>query len=1838
MAVGKRVAALIVMALISTATPAIYQIGVEPRVAGARCNIKINSLELDQDYTTENMAIFKAYLRVENNEPVDVILSQLTLDVYHYSSSGRYELIGTLNTTRDYTVPGRGVIQSVKDEGVVTTIYPAENDRVPVVGRLALYQDRAGGSATTEAMADLISKGFVTLYTKGYADVGPFSFQFDSDHSLSLNFWDPNFVIEDVFPYLEESDADYDPEYTTGDQYEDSGVGKYVIHAKMHNPSGIPFVISDYNFSLVDNNDVVRARGIPLSTTLDSAYDPDVTQEESGGLTREVLSKVYKDGETATVFTTDSDEWQDVFFGVDFTDYDPDHYNPGAYLNPDQQDSLTRNNIHWFFNKLLTQPVLNDITLRGTLDMLIGYYDGNRAKGITVSVGSENPSEEQFNIFNVNFYQKHYNDYDGKTPLSIEEQMLPGKVELESVRIDSETDDITFNMSSVINFTNPYRFEISFSDFGTNYYRVDKNNVLNPLETFSFGSTEDVDLRSVTVDPATRTDDLSNPKLSDTITQIDHNFTMEFNTANYEGASGISKVLTDMNIDDSLVNWTDIFWLMSPKAGAMDVDPLVIMKNLISNGLDPLEHLADVEVKEALMTGGEAYWPLDAMWFGSRDDRSYWEMKSGTRPRGESGDLHPIDGSDPDSPSRPGYAYRYYVMNPVTVGSNWNAFTASGSRQWEMASRDPTVASSWTYDTSRSGVESDFVGLIAPGFEESGDRPASGGAYPDDTVWRIYSEQGDEPQDYLWGYWYDWYELLRNYYISYHPSAYQGGDPYGTDKGMAFCQDFELMDPSDPDAPTSLTADDVVSATMSISYRYPTGGASSGRFGLGRHRDLGGGNYNYDYSVLSGVEESTAYRMWKSSSSIYGKTLASDGSREWQSEVIDITSIIQQALSDYAGSGDPNDLKFELAFGVHQDTFNHVNFDDVQIQIDYKNPLPSEFEISSLFTRTEAIDEEDGNMWNLLSDIEFNATNFASFLGNDFGKGIGSEQPNLLSYLHGTDVDLSEMVNILDDEPGTIDGSEPISFLKMLNESRYIIRPGGESQGRVYVDDYGWRDEVGNYWVIEDPYKASKHLSDTLARTIRANSAGTRSPEHALDEELWLMFDNLGLYMPWVIMYLLGHGWSKDDVFDALEALGFASEVKQDWAGTDSNGLLTANLEILIGLEVLGGDGEMSDPEEGTFEFPMGQTVSDGYQELFRYLMDSGIPQEYGSGTNPYSVDDARTLVESGSIIDGLPSTEVEFDTTFDIEWEVFGIPITIPFDIAVTVQLTPKAFSLGMWMENLDTESKLVPTPINVDPADNPYLSGRYEGGQYYTEAYGLNDVGSKTLASLVRQNYLFAGEPFISSGGDPIGLFQFLDDYFFTTTEVTGGEEVDYSSFVVLDYFDVKSTDFIDLITGYNWETNKFDDMPDDYSGSSFIEANGRVDDWRAPLDYGYTWNDGSGSSAPWEGWGVDFWDGRIFWHPLNDSHWYNGHIIWSDSPSLLEINNAEPDRTIAHQQGEVYYQQLVEKDRPWEGAPPCVNLIDMLCWFSETLNLIDPDAILDWIIGELDSSYYDAVYPLEGGTGPEKWASVHNEGLGNQGTWGMLQNCTFNVTGMFNWLENVKKADPYKLMWELDDRSTGANESPDPRNLLEWSLNPNMVIEPTGHFKFMYHDALGSSIDQSQEILWNLYNASYWKEKGEDQLWDYIANSEETLPYLLFERFRDLELNGSNTIDSPYRNTDFNLFNIFISLNIDPISWWDLIQYTALDIKPLDVLFASNQLNLTQKIRQAGFQGKSSKLKINGSLNLGVYGLPLTFGANWQLGLNYTIDPTLFTASYHWSEFIDSDALYRDTFIIS
>jgi len=208
MVMGKRIIVLVVMALMSTASPAVYQKAVQPRVEGANCSIDITALRIRETETTSrtNEIVFDAYLRIDNPADVAVVLSELDLDVYHYSKSeSRFKLIGKFNTSQEYEILANSYIQDYPT-GYGQRYYPGTgHESIRIIATLILYgADTASESPANEAITELVKKGSTEVILKGVAKIGPFTFQYKRKETLNVEFFDSNFVITDVFNYYPE--------------------------------------------------------------------------------------------------------------------------------------------------------------------------------------------------------------------------------------------------------------------------------------------------------------------------------------------------------------------------------------------------------------------------------------------------------------------------------------------------------------------------------------------------------------------------------------------------------------------------------------------------------------------------------------------------------------------------------------------------------------------------------------------------------------------------------------------------------------------------------------------------------------------------------------------------------------------------------------------------------------------------------------------------------------------------------------------------------------------------------------------------------------------------------------------------------------------------------------------------------------------------------------------------------------------------------------------------------------------------------------------------------------------------------------------------------------------------------------------------------------------------------------------------------------------------------------------------------------------------------------------------------------------------------------------------
>ncbi len=69
-------------------------------------------------------------------------------------------------------------------------------------------------------------------------------------------------------------------------------------------------------------------------------------------------------------------------------------------------------------------------------------------------------------------------------------------------------------------------------------------------------------------------------------------------------------MFTDLGIDTRTLNFTNPLWLLGPSG--FNVDPTVLIQNLIQNNIDPLMMLNAVNTAFSYHYGQDAYFPLRA--------------------------------------------------------------------------------------------------------------------------------------------------------------------------------------------------------------------------------------------------------------------------------------------------------------------------------------------------------------------------------------------------------------------------------------------------------------------------------------------------------------------------------------------------------------------------------------------------------------------------------------------------------------------------------------------------------------------------------------------------------------------------------------------------------------------------------------------------------------------------------------------------------------------------------------------------------------------------------------------------------------------------------------------------------------------------------------------------------------------------------------------------------------------------------------------------------------------------------------------------------------------------
>ncbi|MGQ4873961.1 MAG: hypothetical protein ACP6IY_07820, partial [Promethearchaeia archaeon] len=989
-----------------------------------------------------------------------------------------------------------------------------------------------------------------------------------------------------------------------------------------------------------------------------------------------------------------------------------------------------------------------------------------------------------------------------------------------------------------------------------------------------------------------------------------------------------------------------------------------------------------------------------------------------------------------------------------------------------------------------------------------------------DLIWRVY-ESGSASNK--WGVTYDFDgEGVHSYLIG----AYLPG-------GNSFLMTQNItLDVS------NIKADDIKKVTLGITYRYLDGSyPNDNAYLLFGFWDKNANQYNFD---LNGSEQ--AFSIGGNVRKGFPLPVTKDGT--WghfttdSIPTLDLTNLIKQRIRDYEANGTKESLKFEVGFSAWTtSSLLNVYFDDIVLNIEYYDYPSSNglnttgmLNLEDLFRYLQEKDPETGNMFNIFyelsKDSNIDGVTFFKYLGNDGDlKPNGNGEVDFFKYLQYTNTSIALLADLLKNKYQDLGVGEPINFFDMFRRTKYKPIPAGtpnvKNNPNYVLTPYGPRFKNDEFWVIEDPLKASLAIVKNLEKSIFED---TFLGNQFREQELWYMFDNLNITIPWIILYLLSHGWSKDDVFDAFEALGFAKEVKDDFPDNIDGGELKTRLHIW-GSGLLG---FFDFDDYINFTFDMDPVLDDGVQELYSTIVDSGrkyLVNNYGDiEQSPYHKRITGTLL---------------------------GF---ISFTIDLWVK--PESFWIKIWVE--PDGSKLVAPPTDVKYKD--YLVGGGGAGE------GLNDAGAVQIMHNMRCQFQYNGNPFIFVGGDPISLFTFLDTYYFQ-----GFKGIDYSSYQLFHYFNMSAIDFIELITGYDREKGIFDP-----------NGNGKADDWRAP-EYYY----GGGNPTSLNGWGSDFWHARLFWNETEypDSGQENGAVIWSDNPDFAKTE----DQFSIHTKGKIVVGNKLFGDIINKSAPPIVDLFDMLAWICDMNKEIKQDKVIEWLIGALDDSYYQLVDPIGNAiVDPNNYNKMTNQEI-----WNMFTECSFNATGFFDWLKNDKSVDVFKFLYVLNQSTPTVN----PLDLLFFATNPNLVRFFDGEISLMYHSALDSQSTIANDLLWKFFNySSVFSAEG-------------------FFKFLD--------------ENNFNIFQMFLDLKIDPASWLNLLNKMGLE--PIEVI-------KRMKIYKPGYyylefkSGTSVTFDIRGNMTLTYKGIQLQEFKNMKIG-----EDKVLTADYHFSEFIRSERLTGNNFVI-
>ena len=1782
-----RIIALFLMAIVSTASPTLYQQGIQPRVEGAACSISILNLELDEDLTKEHLVVFNAYLSIENTADVEVVLSRLALDVYHHSkASGRYRLIGSLNTTDEFKIGPSSSIYTKRTPAGLQTLNPLNKGQL-VMAKLAFIEDEARGSATSEAIGELIQKGFISIMLKGKAQVGPFEFDYQRHETLQVEFWDPNFVILDVFNYYSSPKPNEFPIYISNTSSPDyhTEYACIVVRALMHNPSGIPMVLQNYTFDLYSKEGQSvgtgkMATGMSIDELAYQGHDPDYLDKGA----RRKLVDTFLYGNTSIILNKNPKIWSDILFFFNFTD--PEYWNA-----PSNPNATTRTRLQWFMSKLFNEGVIENIYLQGETAVILGWIESGttgRYRGIRVEIGdalgiSDAPP---FRIDNVRFHQLGYDGYDkGTEGKPMKDFLAIGDINVTKIEIDRPNERVAIDMNATLQFTNPYRLAFNITNLLTNYYRTNLDGVPNENDTYSLANgiiSPNISLFTNRTRPINNTAKVGDPDfLNFTMgsIKVPHTIQLEYNTTEIL-QTGIGKLFNDLGIDPITLNLTNVFWLMGPEGVGKDqnVNPMKVMEYLIKKGIDPIMLLKEINTTHLRNYGDYAWYPLGASHFGT----DFKNLNDRFTPN-----------EDMYTPTAPSYLNGIKFKQAVFLSPNWGSYSAGIAQLNQYDSvRHRQIDGEWIWEPSiYGGISGDpdhnnFNGIIMNNLPTSGlpPNPPINWIPRPYVLWRIYSDMEVSGSPY-WGYNYDTTLGKRGWYFTRAPVA----------RDVMLKQNFTI------DTNKISSSNDIESAWLSISYQLPGGDIED----YTRMVKLGIGFWNsstnnYQYEAykpsalnddtkqidVSDLETSINNKLFTGAQYGYyaqDPTFDYSNSRDWKVFRVNVTRYFRDAYKRYNATGNWDNLRMEIAVSISGSFAKTVNIDDIVLQVNYDQRISGKFRFSDLMNYLETnAGENEGNFFNFLNAIDFDARDLVAFAESTLGlTPSGTYSPaNLIRYMSTTDFSITNMINILNNIAKTnkTNSAGEFNFLDLLNRTKYTLERGDIGENKVQTP-YGNRtiiNEDGN-WLVEDPLVLSKALIDALKnKTFYYENASeiilnANYPQPG--KELWMLFENMGITLPWLVTYLVMSGWSKDDIFDAFEAVGFMSQTKQNinLPNIGSYGVMKMVVQVKSTASYWIFTNTFN--QIATLWQVLGRGVSAPTEQFFSYL----------SAANPTAANYLTGF--SGGYVPGFPPNWAS--STRPLLHQIGNIPpsqrTTNKYvesgTISLTLEITPYNYEMVYWMYGLPGSSISVQ---NLDP-NNPFMNN----GLYpYT---GLDNEGTLQLAKYLRTVFYCQDQVMFKNRGNPVALFQFLDDYLFNAStyydeEIGGQSSFDYTSYTLMNKYNVLASDFFELAMGWDRRTGQFDP-----------NANGFADDWVAPYNDTRTWTNTYNwypvmSRPPLNGWGMNFVNSRIFWNTSNNYDPMNGKVIWSDSRQFITRNNF----------------QIVQGDDPLDGAPPIINLIDFLLWCSKSLGYPTAEDLFRWLEGNMPLSKYLIQHPdnpsslLVNGN-PKK---LYNCGLGLNGVWKALEQGTFNVTGFINTLESTRKVNVWGLFEEMNNYLETHDKSPDPWGFIHYLMNPNYAYASDGTSRvWMYHSGVGGTTDtieqqteNARDVFWLLFNGTWWDNitDGEKSYWvNHETMPLDTLPGRIFLRLRQLELEQISQGKSG-KDLTFNIFQMLYNLGVNPEEWLKLIEQQG--VIPFEIIGVIDPLNYTKLFAEARDFNKKTRIKINGTFGFEIMNFKL------------------------------------------